>query len=233
MEMTKQEIVDTLERQRGILRALRQRLHQRKLQEAQQGINTPPEVMTEIHDLTERVQNEEAETARLETVAAEAGLSLAEAEYRWLLAQAWDTEVGWPTVTNTTKLEYDRLRLKITFERAKEFELEIRIAKATEKINSVPKELFELSGLKGRQFVDEYLPLTESEIGLRLIGSAVRLHPATTIHLLSQRLPKGRNLKIKWLGGALLAANRVWPDQEEHKAFEQFLADLEAALTKT
>jgi hypothetical protein len=80
--------------------------------------------------------------------------------------------------------------------------------------------------------VDKYLSLMESEAGLKLLGSAIRLHSATTVHLLTQRLPKDGDLKIKWLAGALLTVNKVWPDQAEQKVFEQFLADLETALAE-
>ncbi len=68
MKITKQELSEQLEHQCELLRILRRRLQQRQLQEAQQGFSTPPEIVTEIYDLSERIQQHEDEIERLQTL---------------------------------------------------------------------------------------------------------------------------------------------------------------------
>src|SRR5262249_15614673 len=55
-----------------------------------------------------------------------------EAEYRALLAKAWDTPQGRPIVAGAAQLEYDRLRLGVAVDRAYELECEIRVQLAKE-----------------------------------------------------------------------------------------------------
>lgn len=73
MDITeKQEIDETLNHLRKMLLILQQRLRHRELQEAQYGINVPPEIVTEISDLSERIRSYEAELRRLQSLSVEA-----------------------------------------------------------------------------------------------------------------------------------------------------------------
>jgi hypothetical protein len=69
--MNTQEINDAIEHEKQMLRAFRKRLQQRQLQEAQQGLNTPPEVITEISSLSESIDSHEMELKRLQRIAVE------------------------------------------------------------------------------------------------------------------------------------------------------------------
>jgi hypothetical protein len=151
--MDKQEISDAIAHQQKMLRALRQRLQQRELQEAQQGINAPPEVISDIHELTERIQRHEGELARLQTEAAVDKEPPVEVEYQALLAEVWGTPQGRPTFAGATRLNLARLRLGILPERAQELEHEVRVALAEEAVANLDARY--LPGL--RVMIEPYL----------------------------------------------------------------------------
>jgi hypothetical protein len=109
MDIDKEEIAEELDHHRKMLKELRRRLRERELQEVKHGINVPPEITSDIHDLTERILRHEGELTRLQTQKAVNNEPLAEAHYRSLAAKAWDTSRGHPTVANSAQLEYDRL----------------------------------------------------------------------------------------------------------------------------
>src|SRR5262245_13955560 len=121
-DIDKQDLDEQLEHLPKVILALRRRLRVRELQEAEYGVNVPPEVANEIQSLNERIAKHEAELSRLKSIAVEDEVPLAEVEYRALLAQTWDTPSGRPTIAGGTKLDFDRLRLGVTPERAKELE---------------------------------------------------------------------------------------------------------------
>lgn len=124
--MSKAEIAEEIEHQIRILRALRQRLRQREMQEAVHGINTPPEVITEIHELTDRIVRHEEIITSLKTITIENGLTLAEAEYKLILAKAYSTDFGKPSVAGAARIEFERLRLGIDVEKSRFLEKQIR-----------------------------------------------------------------------------------------------------------
>ncbi len=66
-DMNPEEINEAIEHQKQLLRALHKRLQQRELQEAQQGLNTPPEIITEISSLKKRIHSQETELKRLQS----------------------------------------------------------------------------------------------------------------------------------------------------------------------
>jgi hypothetical protein len=134
MSDDKDEITEELAHHKEMLRLYRRRLRELERKKAQYGINTPPEVNTEIIDLTDSIERHEGEVARLQTEAVVDELPLAEAEYRAILAEVWDTPQARPTVSGEARLELLRLRLGITAQRAKELEHEIRISLAKEKL---------------------------------------------------------------------------------------------------
>lgn len=140
--MTEQEIEDAIEHQQKMLRILRQRLQQRELQEAQYGINAPPEVINEISALTERIRTHETELARLRSLAAEDKIPLVEVEFRALLAEALNTLDGRPTIVGTAKLELARLRIGLRPERSQEIEYEVRSLLAEETFYRIHRVMF-------------------------------------------------------------------------------------------
>src|SRR5262245_10578601 len=147
--MEKGELEEQLSHQRKMVRALRQRLQQRELQDAQFGINAPPEVKSEMLELAERLRNHETEIVRLQTLAVQEQLSINEVEFRALLADAWDTPKGRPTVPSIAHLELARLRLGVSGQRAIDLEREIRFALAKETIaNFDPRLLYVLANME-------------------------------------------------------------------------------------
>src|ERR1700722_12373692 len=105
MKRDKKEIENELEHKAQIIRALRSRLRPLEIQAAHKGISSPPEIMTEIAILTDQIRIQEDEIAKLESLAAEGQLSLAEAEFRVTLAEVWDTPTGRPTAVGAARLE--------------------------------------------------------------------------------------------------------------------------------
>jgi hypothetical protein len=67
----------------------------------------------ELESTEEKIREYEHELERLEMRAAEGNLPLAEAEYRLLVAETWDTDRGHPNVTGEARVEMARLRLGI------------------------------------------------------------------------------------------------------------------------
>lgn len=124
--VARDEVAEEIEHQTRIVRALRQRLRQREVQEATHGINAPPEVVTEISQLSERINGHEDIILSLKTVAVEDRLTLAEAEYKLITASAYDTVSGRPTVVGVARLEFERLRLGINLEKARLIEYQIK-----------------------------------------------------------------------------------------------------------
>lgn len=143
MDIDREEIAEMLEHHQAMLRTLRRRLWARERQEAEYGINVPPEVSNEILTLNERIGKHEAEIVRLRTLAAEDQRSLAEVEYWAALAEAW--EPGRPTVAGAARLQLLRLRLGITPPQAEQLEREVRAALAEEVIQGMGKRFFRVS----------------------------------------------------------------------------------------
>ncbi|MBD1875070.1 hypothetical protein H6F75_16415 [Nodosilinea sp. FACHB-131] len=143
MGFSRQEIEEELEHKRQILRALIRRRRPLELQVAQRGLSTPPEIFTEISTLSEQIHIQEDEMARLETLAAEGQISIVEAEYKVMVAKAWDTQRGKPTLTGSAELELLRLRMGIVPEKAYQIENEIRVGLAEEAFSNLDTDFFE------------------------------------------------------------------------------------------
>lgn len=239
MTLTKQEIDEALAHQQKMLHVLRQRLYHRELQEAQFGINAPPEVMTEIQALNERVRIHEAELERLQTRAAEGQLSVAEAEYRTLLAEVWGTPEGRPTVTGATRLELARLRLGLAIERAQELEHELRVALAKETFSAIDSlSLFKLSRMRSimvgkevaAQDTAKGYKRREMEATLQLIGRTIRLDASTALRLIVAHTPLEKDTNLFYFRAWLLMVNKVPYEHDDNLLFQQFLSDLEDSL---
>jgi len=253
MKRTRQEIQDELAHKNSLMRAYRARLHPLEIQAAQKGSSAPPEILTEISTVTEQIRVQEDEIAKLESLAAEGQLSLAEAEYRVILAEAWDTPIGRPSAAGAARLELARLRFGLSPERAQELEKEVRVALVEEVFLKI-----DISPLLGqhpesrqnigavtvvihgegestvnidRIEIDQNLTVGNPlESALRLVGKAIRLDPPTALRLLLQSLPKESTLDVTVFQELLITENKVWITQNEHGLFNDFLVDLTSAL---
>jgi hypothetical protein len=236
MNIDRDEIGRKIEHQRKILRAVRSRLEQRELQEAQQGFGTPPEIVTEINDLTERIQRHEAEIARLQTEAAVDREPLSEVEYRALLAEAWGTPQGRPTVASVARLEQARLRLGIALPRAQELEHQIRVALAEEAVANIDARY--LPGLRPeRQSVryreEEMENRRYRETTVRLIECAIRLDFDTALNSFIERLHSAVTMYPHVLVGevrSMLIAAKAWGSYDEREKIDQFIEATESIL---
>ena len=132
----KQEIEKELKHNKELLHRLRQRLREFELTEATFGINAQPETRIEIEGLTERIEQVKAEIARLQTLAVEDKIPMAEAEYRTILSEVWKD--GILDVTEAERLELARLKLGILPEQARKIETHIRVALARESFYKIP-----------------------------------------------------------------------------------------------
>jgi hypothetical protein len=214
MKMTEQEIQEAIEHQQKMLRVLRQRLQQRELQEAQYGINAPPEVISEIYALAERIRAHETELVQLRSLAAEDKLPLSEVEFRALLAEALDTSDGRPTIVGIAKLELARLRIGLKPERSQEIECEVRSSLAEETFYRIHRNMFnyvrttrifEFSSSNQKLYdssnvisldqnyiqieYETILKLQQNRDQLVLLGRAIRLDASKTLKLFLSTIP--------------------------------------------
>jgi hypothetical protein len=142
LDSTKETIMEDadtqeeIQHQKNMLKALRQRLRDREIQEIKFGLSVTPEIMNDLRELRTRIAEHEAELSRLSTLAAEDKVSIKEAEYNVLLAEAWN--LVRPSIVNVQRLELLRLRLGISPQRALELEWQIRKA--------LTEEIFEEQG---------------------------------------------------------------------------------------
>jgi hypothetical protein len=208
----KDEMAEELAHHKETLRVLRRRLRERELQEVKHGIDVPPAITSDLHDLTERIQRHEGEITRLQTLAAEDKEPLAEVEYRALIAKTWDTPEGIPTVAGAAQLEYERLRLGVKKERAHILERDMRTALAEETMSRI-------SVVQVDDFIEEgIIPLfsyrlpekwmDQPEI-MRLLGRAIRLNPLVSKRLLLDKLVNEENIDPDDLFKSLLRAINV------------------------
>jgi hypothetical protein len=253
MKLTKQEIQDELTHKNVLIRTYRARIRPLEIQAAQKGLNAPPEILTEISTISELIRVQEDEISKLESLAAEGQLSLVEAEYRVIIADAWDTPSGRPSAIGTAQIELARLRFGLSSERAQELENDMRVA--------LVKDVFEkidISPLIGQNLwvspdvgtinfsikaegeseisidrieIDQNLTISSPlESVLHLLGKAIRLDPPTALHLLLQSLPQESKLDIIILQEKLIMENKAWISKNEFEIFNHFLADLASQL---
>lgn len=225
--MTRQPKADTLDElahQEAMVVALRKRLRVLELQMAQQGIATPPHILTEVASLTEQVQRHKTLVNQLEMLAAEGDVPIAEVEYRMLLAENWSTSQGYPSVVGATRLEFARLRLGILPERAIELEYDIRGEIAREVIKSIHDSFY-------TDYLQGFAHALEDE--LWTIGRAIRLNARTATDQFIQLLPPEVQATDPPFAPRLLLVNQFWLYQDRYKAdFEYFISSLPEALQK-
>jgi len=224
MSMTQQEIEEALAHQKNMLGVLRRRLQQRELQEVQYGINVPPEITSDIYILAERIRSYETELTRLETVAAEDHISLAEAQYRVLLAEVLGTPQGRPTLAGATRLELERLRLGVRSERAHSLENEIRQGLVQELFfdicfNDFAQFIYKL-GSRQEQTLTKEQPLL-------ILGRMIRLDWMTAVCLFLELLsPPIYEIDMDAFVQAVWDVNRVRKYLGDFMLFDEFFTAL-------
>lgn len=215
MSRTKQEIVQELAHQQRLLLALRERRRALELQFTQQA-TAPTQLLSELDALTGRIRVYEEEIGRLETLAAEDRLPLAETEYCVLLAEAWNTPQGNPTVADATRLELERLRLGVSPRRAHELERQIRVALAQQSLQSL-RSVEDLSEPRG----------------VACLEQAIYLDPATALRwLLVNNSPRLVQRCMGILQKHWMNDSRIWLRPEDRSLFERFMMTLEDALDR-
>ncbi len=118
---------DALEHHKKMLKIRTRRLYILEEQEAEFGsLSVPAHIRSEIDKITEQLHQHKTEIDRLETLNVEGETPLNEVEYRVILAEAWDTPIGRPTVVGQARIEFARLRLHIDEGRSEELEWDVR-----------------------------------------------------------------------------------------------------------
>lgn len=255
MYESKEEIAQQLRHQQELLRIQRSNLQKLQLQEANYAGNPPLDLQNQLDRVAEQVRSTEDEIARLKSVAAEDQLSLVEAEYRTLLAEAWNTPLGRPTVAGATRLEFTRLKFGLSPERAGELEREIRTKLAEEIFNTL--DMAPILGQRGdvdsraigqiaieiragdgsnisfyNVDINQAVQIdTSLEISLKRIGCAIRLDPATALQLFVRFLPLDASLDLAAFGAQLLGVNKVTISPTDNTIFQQFLTNLVQVLS--
>jgi hypothetical protein len=167
--MEDEELQVVIEHQKTMLKHLRQQLRDLEIQEVKFGITVPTHILEGLRDTRTRIEEYQAELARLNTLAAEDQFSVKEAEYNVLLAEAWSK--GRPNVTDVHRLELLRLRLGISPQRATELAEEVKRAIAEELLETL-----------GRAQIDNFLDVWHGNTGplatsIRILHDALLIHP--------------------------------------------------------
>ncbi|GAB4216972.1 MAG: hypothetical protein OHK0022_58770 [Roseiflexaceae bacterium] len=231
--MNKTEIQDALEHQHKMVRVLRERLQQRELQEAQYGIDTPPQVLTEIQELTERIAAHDAEIARLQTLVVEEQLPLAAADYRASLADEWGRGGGRLPIGAVARLELRRLQLGIPVELAQSLTVEVRAGLARDAL--APLSQKDLGDLFAGYTQDIGSYLDTLALGqdtaaygriallLRQVAAAVAYDPATAAAAILPLLSADELLPPEEIEAILMRYARFYPYQYDQQLFAAFL----------
>lgn len=234
MTVERQAALDELAHKRELIATLIRRRRPLEVQAAHRGMSAPPEILTEISFLTDQIRVYEVEISHLETLAAQGVLPLSEVEYRSLVAEAWDTPRGHPTVTGRARLELSRLRLGIVPEKAYEIERYIRIALAEEAFSNIEPSFFTNISLR----IDDPRFPKDNRQSLTYLGRAIRLDQETARHLFFVNLQSSDRIAVYELSlrDMLLEINRVHQHSEDFLLFNHFLialtADAESWLKK-
>lgn len=256
MKLSKEEIAEEIDHQHKMVRVVRERVRTLELQAARQGIDAPPHITNELSLLREEIRSKEAEISRLETLAAEDQLSVAEAEYRVMLAEVFDTPIGRPSIVGGARLELVRLRHGLSPEISQQLEQEVRVALAEETFADIEPNIYEslpkivkplsealtgeiISGtVQGvvvgvnlgtvRYFYDQ--PHMRTNTPLQMLGRAIRLDAPTALRLFLILLPMEFELDVEAFTKILLVENRIWVHHSDRVIFEDFLRSLSEAL---
>jgi hypothetical protein len=220
MKMPKEEIEVELEHVHSMLHILNERRRVLEEHQAQKGIDTEPQILTELKDIKDQIDELQNRGSELETRAVEDAISYPEAEYRVKLAQAWDTPYGRPTAQGKAQLELDRLHLGVTPERAQQLEHEIRVELAQQALSmldlryvALPHDNIQADGL-AKQTMD-------------IIVRAIRLD-ATTVLSAIRTCVKSQSALVRELESVLTWG--VWPHEEDRALFRQCVLSLKESI---
>lgn len=141
MPQSKEEIQEELEHKQNLLKTYNR--NRRVLEQRMAELGSQPDLVTlnDIDKIAARIRETENDIALLETRSIERDLSFEEAEYRAILARAWNTERGEPSYADRAKLEYERLRLRLPFERTETLEAEVKKALAVDICKHIEMDL--------------------------------------------------------------------------------------------
>lgn len=223
MELSKDEIAEELNSLGEIMRALRRRRRELQKKHAARGIDTPVEVLTEIEDVSEQLRAYKEEVATLKAWAAADHAPITEVEYQAKLAEEWDASAGRLKLAQRTRLDWMRVRLGITPERAQAMEHTLRAQLA--------EELFDDLNLN-------YLPHKFSNVSqpptpfdFARLRKATLLDLPTAVGLFHARLSFVQHFDLNMIQDKLFDPHGVCR-QDDLDLFSQFLIDVRAALAQ-
>ena len=223
MNLSKDEIAEELASLHEIMHALRRRRRELQKKHAVRGIDTPVDVLTEIEDVTERIRACEEEVATLKARAAADHTPIAEVEYQAMLADEWDKSTGRLKLAQRAWLDWTRVRLGITLERAQAMEHAVRVQLA--------EELFDDLNLNylPHQFTNEPQPPVPFDF-VRL-RKTILLDLPTAVRLFQTRLALVRYFDLNMIQNELLHPHGACrPDDLEQ--YSRFLGEVRAALAQ-
>lgn len=137
MSLDESELIEELEHQRQMVKALRRRRRLLEHNHVTKGIETDPHILMQIEDISQQIKEREAEIARLQTISVQAEESLAEVEYRVAVAETLDTPQGIASYAGSARLELLRLRLGMPIEEAQSIESVVRAALAVRELGAL------------------------------------------------------------------------------------------------
>ena len=232
MVIPREELAGEIEHRQKINRALRERLKQREIQEAHQGFNSPPEVVTDIKELNERIHLNEEEIKKLQIAAAEDVLSFAEVEYQVLLAYELQASQTQLSIAGRLSLELARLRLGILPEQAVALENTIRADMSKETFHKISPEEFTHSKIQAAVLKQsEYSLHNLKGPSLDLLKRAIQLDPMTTATLFLAALPQHTPISYTSAESAFKLEQTFWRGTDEYNSLEIFLQKLKSANT--
>ena len=122
--MDKAEIQRQIEHKQKLLKVWRGHAEHVELQIAKSGFDVSSKLIQELREYQAQIREVESEINNLEIQSVEEDYSLAEAEYRVIVAEVW--QEGYLSTVGKSQLEMSRLRLKIDNNRSSEIEREVR-----------------------------------------------------------------------------------------------------------
>ena len=122
--MDKAEIQRELDHVNKVLKIAHDNRCALEQQQIQQGMIAPLNLINQMNEIKSAIQELEERKNNLEIQSVEEDYSLAEAEYRVIVAEVW--QEGYLSTVGKSQLEMSRLRLKIDNNRSSEIEREVR-----------------------------------------------------------------------------------------------------------
>ena len=243
------ELQEQIHAKRKLLRIHKQRKQHLEEQAATMGLLVSPAILMEITTIEEHIAILEKEIAAIQTDAVVDQFSLVEAEYRVLLADAWDTSSGIPTIASEARLEVARLKFGLHPDQARRLEAEIRDQLAQQVFFGIDIRTifdttqilpltFETNGMvvniqpysdgtvhiENLHVLQQGLITSPLEATLKILGKAIRLAPHTSGMLFLRYLPSNPVLDIQTFRLQLFQVNHVDSCSDDHERFEQFMA---------